>query len=688
MRRYAVLALLGMLQSMAIAQEKAAPPEPVSEELRQAGIEKPSAMMNRYLLRQVEDAQKRWRENYEKRKTPEEIVAYQTHLRAKFVEAIGGFPERTPLNAKVTGSLQRDGFRVEKIIFESQPRHFVTGALFLPDLPVHKPPYPGVIVPCGHSNNGKAYDSYQRVCALAALNGVAAFIFDPIDQGERAQLLDAAGKPRLLSVPAHNMVGVGSILLGRNTARFEIWDGMRALDYLASRPDIDPKRLGCTGNSGGGTQTSYLMALDERIAAAAPACYICGLFGRLLKTNGAQDAEQNIFGQLSFGMDHADYPMMRAPKPTLMCTATRDFFNIEDAKASFEAAHKLYSLLGAGDRMSRVEVNEEHGFTLGLREAAVGWMVRWLGGQQREVAEPRDLKVFSETELHCTPKGQVMLLDGARNVYDLNRDYSATLAAARKDLWSKTPREEMLQRVRPLAGIRRADELPQIKVHKGETIKRKEYRIEKLAFVPEKGIALPALLFLPNGAAKGATLCVHADGCQAVAGEGGIAEKLVEAGRAVLAIDLRGCGQTLQHPQKYFTPALHGPDGQDFYIAYLLGRSYVGMRTEDILWTARWLNEQTNWDKACGLELIAYGHSCIPALHAAALEPQIFQSTKLVRGLTSWSNVVDLGYQSTPLTSLVHGALTTYDLPELRTVLGGKLTIEEPLDALGHAAEK
>jgi len=184
--------------------------------------------------------------------------------------------------------------------------------LFLPDAKEHKPPYAGVLVPCGHSRDAKGYETYQTMGALLALNGMAALVFDPIDQGERRQMHPQL--PQIWGTRGHRMLGIGSILLGRNTAWFEIWDGMRSIDYLQSRPEVDPKLIGCTGNSGGATQTSYLMALDDRIIAAAPSCYLAS-FESLLPTRGPQDAEQNIFGQLAFGMDHADYMMMRAPTP-------------------------------------------------------------------------------------------------------------------------------------------------------------------------------------------------------------------------------------------------------------------------------------------------------------------------------------------------------------------------------------
>jgi dienelactone hydrolase len=252
-------------------------------------------------------------------KTPEAVVERQKRIHDRFLEALGDMPEKTPLNARVVGRDRRDGYRVERVIYESRPGHHVTAALYLPDGP---PPFPGVLVPCGHSTNGKAAEPYQRACILMAKNGLAVLCYDPIGQGERAQLLDDRGQPSISgSTTEHTMVGIGALLVGRSTASYRIWDGIRSLDYLAGRPEIDPARLGCTGNSGGGTLTAYLMALDDRIAAAAPSCYITSL-ERLFATLGPQDAEQNITGQVAFGMDHADYVTMRAPRPTLICVGT------------------------------------------------------------------------------------------------------------------------------------------------------------------------------------------------------------------------------------------------------------------------------------------------------------------------------------------------------------------------------
>ncbi len=307
--RYSPLTVLVLIAAAcsALADDLNVPPEKID-----GGP--PGGMMHRYLERQVEQAIAQWRAAYEERKSPEQIAAYQKQMREKFLTAIGGLPEPTPLESRVVGTVSRPGYQVDKIIFESQPKHFVTALLFLPDANRFKPPYPGVIMPCGHASDGKGHKEYQTGAALLALNGMAALVFDPIDQGERGQYLGPGGWPKLWGTAAHTVVGMGCVLLGQNTARFEIWDGMRAIDYLQSRPEIDPTRIGCTGCSGGGTQTTYLMALDDRIAAAAPSCYVTST-PRLLEVYGTDDSEQQIFGQLLGGPFESDMVMMRAPSP-------------------------------------------------------------------------------------------------------------------------------------------------------------------------------------------------------------------------------------------------------------------------------------------------------------------------------------------------------------------------------------
>jgi dienelactone hydrolase len=639
----------------------------------------PTLMMQRYLRRQTDQALQRWKNDYENRKTPEQIAAYQKRVREAFVTAIGGLPERTPLNPQIVGTIVRKGYKVEKVIFESQPKHFVTGLLFLPDPQRFKPRYPGVLVPCGHAFEAKGYAPYQTMGALLALNGMVALVYDPIDQGERGQYIGEGGWPKLWGIDAHTMLGIGSIPLGRNTARFEIWDGMRAIDYLQSRPEVDPDRIGCTGNSGGGTQTSYLMSLDDRIRAAAPSCYLMST-ERLLDQRGADDAEQQIFNQLNTGPHEADFVMARAPSPVLLCCATHDFFDPAGTWDTMRYAKRLYTRQGFPERVDVMENDAGHNYDTLQREAVVRWMSRWLLKKDHVINEP-PIELLSEKEYTCTPDGKVMSLPGARSVYDLNEDDENELAKQREAAWGSGDTAPLLKKVRDLAGIRALSELPKPRVDVLATIARDGYKLEKLVIRPEEGIALPALLFLPEKAKPGIVLYLNDKGKAADAAAGGPIEQRVKAGDTVLAVDVRSNGQT-----KSTTPRMFGCDYQDGQIAYELGRSIVGMRAEDVLVCARYAAERAANDPNGPVELVAIGHIGIPALHAAALEPAMFRSVTIRRMLPSWAMIVHKRKCASALMAdIVHGALRHYDLPNLEASLGKKVTVEQPNSDLGRS---
>ncbi len=620
-------------------------------------------MMRAYLLKKIDAAWTQWQADFEAVDTPEKIAAYQARTRAKFVEMLGGFPERTPLNPQVTGVIRKDGYRIEKVLFESQPKHYVSANLYVPESDRWKPPYAGVLVPCGHSANGKAYESYQSVCALLALNGMAAFIFDPIEQGERIQLFDFAGKPLAQGTKAHTMVGVGSILLGRNTATFEIWDGMRAMDYLAARPEVDAERLGCTGNSGGGTQTSFLMALDDRIKAAAPSCYL-NRAGRQLEVSPG-DAEQNIFGQLAWGMDHADLIMMRAPSPVLICAATEDFFDIEATWDTFRYAKRRYTAMGYPERVSLLENNAKHGLHKPQREGIARWMARWLQGRDEVIVEP-ELDLCEEEELWATPEGRVMGIKGARTTYNYNRILEAEYAKVRAERWANEDKEKLLDEVRSIAGIRRLEDIPEPEV---EVVGREAYdgyTVEKRIIKPEPGIWLPALVIEREDSTGIPTLQLHDEGTI-----GRLAEDFVRTGdmheseNPLWIVGLRGLGETQQTAQDKFKPWI-GTDWEDYFAAYTLGLSYVGMRVEDVLVCARLARGAND-----SVKLFSTGDVGVAALHAAALEEDLFGRIEIRDYQESWANVVKSRPIENQLVNAVHGALAVYDLPNLVQKLRG-----------------
>ncbi|MEO6741750.1 MAG: acetylxylan esterase [Chthoniobacteraceae bacterium] len=632
-------------------------------------------MLQRYLLTQANAALDQRTKAYEKIKTEADARAYQQRMREFFVERLGGFPDRTPLEAKTTSRVERDGYVVEKVIFASRPRFHVTGLLFLP---LGKGPFPGVIVPCGHSGGGKAEEKYQRACIALAKQGMVAFCYDPLGQGERHQVMLPTGKT---SPPNHTVLGVSCIPIGSNFAQFRIWDGMRALDYLASRPEVDAKRLGCTGNSGGGTLTSYLMALDERIIAAAPSCYLTSMRS-LLNHNGPQDAEQNIFGQVLHGMTHAEFVMMHAPKPTLMCTATRDAFRIDGAWDTFRESKRFFARFGHPERVELVETDEVHGFHLQLREGAVRWMNRWLNGKDEPTVEPA-FEVLAKPDYLVTEMGQVLHLPEERTVFDVNADTEDVLAAGRAKLWADTPQAALLDRVRQLAGIRPTSALRLPKVEQIAAIPRDGYELRKLTLSPEDGIVLPALVMLPAKRNGQAVLYFGGEGKHMAMTPGGEFEQLAKGGTLVVAVDLRGLGE-LHDPIAIATKGMPiTPDWKQWFLAYIMEKSFVGMWAEDVLATARWLRTYENGTARNRIRVIGTAHAGPAVLHAAALERELFAQVELRQTLDSWSSVVrDRQGCGAMLLSTVHGALKVYDLADLRRVIGlDRLNVVEPRDS-------
>lgn len=434
-------------------------------------------------------------------------------LKSQFIERLGGFPERTPLNPKLVGTLDGEGYKIEKLIYESRLGFFVTANLYLP---LSDGPYPGILFPCGHSENGKAAGAYQRTCQLLARNGMAVLCYDPIGQGERKQILVTAQNGQQLptgefkATSEHTITGIAPILLGENLATYRIWDGMRGLDYLASRDDIDPERLGCTGNSGGGLMTSYLVALDDRIKAAAPGCFITTT-KRKNVSPGPGDAEQNIFGQIADGLDHSDYLMLGVPCATLICSATRDFVPIEGTWEAYREAKRFYTAEGIPERIELIEVNEQHGYTKPLRLAATNWMSRWLLDKNVSVQET-ELPLHSDEDLQCTPRGQILLLPGAKSMTDLCVEKSTQLAEQRTE-WKRQHSPEVIRnKIYELTGATKFDDIANPEVHEIATIKRDGYEIKQLMIIPAHGITLPALKYVAKGSPGPYVLYLHGSG--------------------------------------------------------------------------------------------------------------------------------------------------------------------------------
>jgi cephalosporin-C deacetylase-like acetyl esterase len=623
-----------------------------------------SPVLHEYLLEEVSRQYDDRRDAlHEALKSADAMRARREKLQLQLTKMVGELPQRTPLNARTLGTIECDGYRIEKVIFESRPHHHVTANLYLPDPLPGK--VPGVLVPCGHSANGKASEAYQSVCVLLALQGCAALIYDPIGQGERHQILELSPH----GTTEHTLVGPAALLAGINTANYRIWDGLRSMDYLASRDEVDPQRLGCTGNSGGGTMTTWLMAVDDRIAVAAPSCFITTV-QRLFNTIGPQDCEQHFPGQGAWGIEHTDFITMRSPKPTLILAAERDFFDIGGTRTAYAEAEAVYRVLGQPERVGLFTCDDEHGFSQPRRQAAVAWLRRWLADDERTVVEPT-LELQADADLQVTKTGQVMQeFDDEQSVVEFANRRAADLAASRKHSWQSQDRAQRQATIRRLLGLHGTPAAPQWTSNIA-TIARKGYTIEKLLIQSPDGVPLPALRFVPQITADEkqvfpAILHAHGKGKSIDAQSGGPIEKLVLLGNVVLAVDLRGCGETADDAQhaKY-----RNDEFRNAMLAMHVGRPLPGQRVDDLLTALEVLLHDTRVD-ADAIHLVGIERAGPVALHAAVLEPR-FKSVRIENSIHSWQDdVVAKPLVANQLSHVVPGALEHYDLPDLAEMLG------------------
>jgi hypothetical protein len=357
-------------------------------------------------------------------------------------------------------------------------------------------------------------------------------------------------------------------------------------------------------------------------------------------------------------MDHPDYILMRAPKPTLMCVATQDFFDIEGAWSTFREAKRMYTRMGYAERVDLIETDAKHGFSVELREGMVRWMKRWLMGIDKPVLEP-EIIILTDAEAQCTETGNVHDLPGAKSGYDLNVERAERLKMERANLGYK----DRVDKIFELTGASKNG-----KTLSGQFVRKwgDKNDSEQTGYIEaEDGVKLPLHLYLPKKKSSAVVLYLHEDGKSTITQE--FIESALAKGHAVCAVDLRGYGGTKPKGNPSNWKDTVGNDWADFKRAYLLGRSFVGMRVDDINLTANTMRSLLGDDVE--LHIHAVGSTTVPAMHAAALFPGRFPRFNLVEGLSSWEDVVREPYAKHVLMNTVHNALSVYDLSDLVSLM-------------------
>lgn len=644
-----------------------------------------SDMLFNFLVSQAKQASEKLRPRMDAVRTDADLKTWQETNRKKFLELIGGLPtERAPLNARVVGEFARSGYVVRKVIFESLPEFYVTANLYVPT--TGKPPYPAVLSPLGHSTNGKAYDVYQHLFIGLAQRGYVVLTWDPVGQGERVEYWDTLAPRRRFEFNQHGMQGIQQYLLGQNLARYFIWDGMRALDYLTSLPEVDASRIGITGSSGGGTLSTYISMLDPRIKAASIITFITSLPKKIEnRHNDAEtDPEQDVQGLLAAGIDHPEYVGMIAPRPVQLGAAMQDFFPIAGTRQTFAEVQALYTRLGIPERTKMVEFDHRHMYSQPLREATTAWFERWLKGAETEVHEPA-IATEKEETLLCTSTGQVVTSLGGKRTSDFNRAEAERLLARLKEQRKNSAFASNL-----VAKFRQRSALPETPiVPRPRKISEAEVNglvVEKLLLETEPGIDVPVRMVHSMNQAAARPAVIYLRDRTGEQDDPGLIEALARQGSVVAVADVRGFGET-KSPRNvreagvdYFEPR-DGMDADFTYASFFLGRPLLGMRVWDALHVAAYLRTRPEIDpKRIGIA--GGGWASVIAMLGAAVDSRLAWAA-CVGPPASYGEIAKSELYAQPASLLLPGALQDFDLPDVLAALAPRpLLVVNPTDAV------
>ena len=580
-------------------------------------------------------------------KTVDDWYGYQNHLKKNFCSSLYKF-EKTPLNARTTGVIERETFFVEKVIFESQPGFIITAGLFIPK--VRQQPAPAVIYACGHTELGFRSETYQHVILNLVEKGFIVLAFDPAGQGERLLYPDPqTGKSKIGgSTAEHSYAGIQTLLNGTSLTDYFIWDGIRVLDYLETRKEVDMTRIGMTGRSGGGTQTAQIAACDDRIYAAAPENYITS-FKRLLQSIGPQDAEQNPYRFIHRGFDHADYLHARAPKPLLILTTTNDFFSIQGARETFAEVYKSYAAMGKKENIRMTEDVGSHESTKNNRQALYAFFQKHLNlpGDSTDI----ETKPFTYKELQVTPTGQVVTSYGQETIFSLNEKQLAG-----------TPKTGLEEQLIITAGINLERKLTSA-VYTGN-FETNQINVQKYFLEANlNDYALPVYVIRGDENKDGTVIVwFHPEGKLQLLNEK-LLMALLNEGHTIVCADLPGTGE-LRDPEFTGDGTVKSVSFNYVFGANLIAKSVPGIMAEGIDILNQFIERESIFQKK-EINAIVQGTAASAFLHYAVLNNP-FKKTSFIDFPGSSKNLLNNEYYDPSLAfTIPPESLNYYDLPDL-----------------------
>ena len=633
----------------------------------------PGPTITPFLQHQVAEAWKFDRtrqQKFESIKSEKELQTLQQQIKDKLLAMLGGLPkEKTPLHPQITGKIQMQGFHIEKLIFESIPGFYVTANVYVPENGQTK--HPSILVPCGHSVNGKVH--YQPLCQRLVQQGYLVICWDPVGQAERSQYWDAANKKSRYNLVCgeHGMLGNMAYLAGTNIARWEIWDGMRALDYLLTRNDVDADRISITGTSGGGFQTAHIAALDERIKVAVPSCYISALpmraFNRIFEDPDS-DPEQDLDGMIANGVDHAGLLLLMYPRPVMVASAVLDFFPIEGANKTFHEIASIYYRFNHADRIAFAEGFHKHQYSPENQLAAINFLNRF--NNLPAIDSLPATRVLEESALLCTKSGQVLLdFPQGKNLKDLIAEYYTTQRTIRK-VSSLT--SLYLNDRHPDIGnwaVREYNNLPslnEIGWKKSGSSSFEGITIDRYLIHHSQDMQIPVLHFYSNAASRKTILWIDLNG-KAKAADWAEISKFVREGFNVVSFDFRGAGEDrmnytatssdqLTFGSKDFDAAYQHPLSSVLanyvYNSLLTGRPYFLQMIEDAEIVTKFVREHL---KPETITVAAKGESKLLAQFITETLPGLTVTFSESSKPATWSEIVTNKTELWPIQYLLPG---------------------------------
>ena len=648
------------------------PPPPQAFRVLKKEVLSPGPRITPYLRHQAEQA---WKQDEARQKAWETIrneaglLKMQDELRQKLLQMIGGLPTvKTDLHPVITGKVQMNGFVIEKLIFQSLPGVYVTALVYVPN--DHTSKHPAVLVPAGHAADGKLH--YQALSQRLAGRGYVVISWDPVGQGERSQFWDAkAQKSRYNLICAeHAVMGNLAYLAGANLARWEVWDGIRAVDYLLTRPEVDGERIGITGTSGGGTQTALIAALDRRIKVVVPSCYITALPMRMsnrIFVDPDSDPEQDLFGSVSNGVDHPGLLLLMYPRPVMVAAAVLDFFPIEGTRKTFREIQRMYTRFGHADGIALGEGYHQHQYSTENQHAALDFLDHFNQMPRREGLPP--VKELDGEALRCTRMGQVLLDYGdARSLMDVIREYYDEHKNKNTRTISAEYYGDQYSGVKNWSVSEYRNDPPQPGQITWEAVgssKAGEASIDRYILHHSGQLEMPLLHIHKPGAGPRTVLMWFQENGKATAEDWPEIDKYLNHGYDIVSFDFRGLGET-RMPYTAVSPddpllgrldfdhayvnSVSGVLANYVYNSLLVGRPYFLQMIEDAEIASRFGSEKLH---ANVVAVTASGEAYTLASAVAEALPGIKLLLESNRNVLKWSEIVEQKRESWPIQYLL-----------------------------------